>query len=146
MKPVRKGLEKKPKEKSTKLFDFLNDITLGKENILNSENKHGYSRYMIARFLSMNSDYLPLVDRYINRFQGSLDNEMFHKLCLALIPQRKVFLSYVKGTPLKNEVKEDLKYICQYFEVSEDEAFDYYQIAGDELVDKIKSLYGVIEE
>lgn len=144
MTPKRKGLPKKQK-KSTELFDFLRDITEDKKNILNSENNHGYTKYMITRFLSMNPNYLPLVDQVLNRYQGVLDNEMFHKLCLGLIPRQRVRLNYIKGKPLKNECEEQIKYIKDYFKVSENEAYDYYLLAGDEFVTNIKKLYGVIE-
>jgi hypothetical protein len=141
----RKGLPKKAKKKSSLLFDFLNDITWDKKNILNSENKHGYSRFMITKFLSMHSPYLPIVDVYLNRFQASMGDEEFHKLCLAIFPKKKVYLKYVGGKPTKDECKTQLKYIIDYFEVSEDEAFEYYEIAGDELITNIKMMYGIME-
>ena len=145
MPPKRKGLPKKTKKKSNILFEFLEDITLTKANILNDENKHAYSKYMITRFLSMNKNFLPLVDLILNRHQAIATDEEFHKLCIALIPKQKLFLRYIKGTPLKNECKEQVKHIVNYFQVSEDEAFEYYQIAGEELVTNIKRLYGIVE-
>lgn len=144
-KPKRKGLPKKEKKTSNLLFDFLDDITYKKQNILNDSNKHAYSRFMIARFLSMNEGFLPLVDVILNRHQAITTDEEFHKLCIGIFPKQKIFLKYNKGTALKKECKEQIKYIRDYFKVSEDEAFDYYQIAGDEFVNDIKRLYGVIE-
>jgi hypothetical protein len=145
MPPKRKGLPKKAKKKSSALFDFLNDITWDKKNILNSDNKHAYSKFMITKFLSMHEPYLPIVDIYINKYQGSLGDEEFHKLCIALIPKKKVFLKYINGTPSINECKDKVKRIKDYFEISEREAHEYYQIAGDELVENIQEMYGLNE-
>jgi hypothetical protein len=145
--PVKKrqGLPKKAKTQSVKLFDFLNDIMLEKKNILNSDNNYCYSKYMITRFLSMIPEYLPIVEQYLNRYQGSLDNYAFHKLCIAVIPNRKVYINYSKTVPLKNVIKDDLKYIVDYFEISENQAYEYYELGGDDLVVNIKKLHGVVE-
>lgn len=141
----RKGLPKKAKKKDNLLFDFLNDITWGKTGILNSENKHAYSKFMITKFLSMHTPYLPIADVYLNRYQGSLGDEEFHNFCLAVIPKKKIYMKWVGGKPSKNECKERLQYIVDYFEVSEDEAFEYYEIGGDDLIENIKKMYGVME-
>jgi len=141
----KKGLPKKKKEAKVGLFDFLNDITFEKTNILNRENEHAYSQFMICRFLSMNDNYLPIAARILNQYQGSLTNQQFHQLCIALIPKRKVFLKYNIGTPLKKECKAQVKWISDYFKVSENDAYDYYTIGGEELVTNIKRLHGIVE-
>ncbi len=143
MPPKRQGLPKKAKNKSTALFDFLNDITFDKQNILNRENKSQYSRFMITKFLSMNANYLPIVDAILNKYQGVLDDEQFHKLCIGLIPKKKIFLKYNKGKPRREECKESISYISNYFEVSDDTAFEYFELGGEKLVNDIKKLYGV---
>jgi len=138
-------LPKKAKKKSNLLFDFLNDITWDKKNILNSENKHAYSKFMVTKFLSMHTPYLPIVDVYLNKLQGSLQEEEFHKFCLAIFPKKKIYMKWVGGKPTKNECKEQLAYIVDYFEVSEDEAYEYYEIGGTDLIDNIKKMYGIVE-
>ena len=141
-KPKRKGLPKKKKNSSTSLFDFLKDITYEKKNILNNDNKSGYSKFMIVKFLSMRPEYIPLVDSYLNRYAITLGDEEFHKLCIALIPKKNVYLEYIGGKESRGECRDKLKYIIDFFEVSEDQAYEYYLIAGDELVEDIKNLYG----
>jgi len=141
----RKGLPKKAKKTTNILFEFLDDITEHKKGILTKDNEHGYSKFMICRFLSMHEPYLPLVDVYLNKHQSVLDNFQFHKLCIALIPKKKIYMTYIKGVPPKTHCKEALKYISDYFEVSEDNAYDYYSLCGEDLVKNIKRLYGIIE-
>jgi hypothetical protein len=145
-KPLKKGLPKKKKYKSNQgvnLFSFLNDITFDKKNILTKDNQGVYSQFMMIKWLSMYEPYLPLAD-YLNQFQGYIDDFMFHKMCIALVPKAKVRLNYIKGTPDINVCKDKLKYITDYFSVSEKEAFDYYKLAGDDLVENIKKMYGII--
>jgi hypothetical protein len=143
--PKRKGVPKKEKDTKNKvgLFDFLDDITYTKKNILNSENYHLYSRYMICKFLSMNENYLGVVDHVLNKYQGCLDNYQFHKLCIGLIPQKKIYFQYNIAKPDKNNAKEQVKYISEYFKVSDDQAYEYYEIGGEQLVNNIKTMYGI---
>ena len=132
-------------QSKTSLFDFLKDIMVEKKNILTNDNQHVYSKYMICRFLSMSEEFLPIVDGILNRQQEKLSNQEFHKLCIAMIPQKDIFLRYVKSSPKMKEVEQDLEYIIKYFNVSKNEAYDYYQLSGEELVKNIKKLYGIIE-
>lgn len=142
----RKGLPKKKKESSSSLlFSFLDDIMVNKTNILTDENKHAYSKYMITQFLSMHEAYIPIVDLYLNKYQDSLPEAEFHKLCIALIPKKKVYLKYIGGKKAMGQCKNEVKVISEYFGVNENRAFEYYEIAGDELVENIQRLYGIIE-
>lgn len=140
------GLPKSQKSKAPLLFDFLKDITVTKQNILNYDNQSAYSKYMICRFLSMHSEYLPIVDLILNKQQAHLSNQEFHKLCLAIIPKNNVYFNYVKGSSKIKENKESLEYIANYFKISMNDAMDYYEIAGERLVNNIKKLYGIVEE
>ena len=139
-----------PKKKKThkavqgvNLFSFLNNITYDKKNILNKDNVHLYSRFMMVKWLSMYDPYLPLAD-YLNQYQAYLDDFQFHKLCISIIPKQKVRLNYVKGVLDMKSCQDKLKYIIDYFSVSPKEAYDYYKLAGDDLVDNIRRMYGII--
>ena len=144
--PLRKGLPKKKKNKSAggvNLFSFLNDITYDKKDIVDKENVHLYSQFMILKWLSMYESYLPLID-HLNKYQGYLDNYQFHKLCIALVPKERIRMNYVKGVDDMKSCMDKLKYIQDYFQVSPKEAYDYYRLAGEELVINIKRMYGIV--
>lgn len=144
--PLRKGLPKKKKNKSAggvNLFSFLSDITYDKKDILNKDNVHLYSQFMVLKWLSMYDPYLPLID-HLNRFQGVLDDYQFHKLCISLVPRNRIRMNWVKGVADMKSAKDQIKYIQDYFQVSPKEAYDYYKIAGDDLVVNIKKMYGIV--
>jgi len=92
----------------------------------------------------MKQEYLPIAD-LLNKYQTVLDNFQFHRLCIEMIPQRKIYEKYIKGTPIYSEVEKQVRVIADYFNVAMKDAYDYYRIAGDELVSDINSLYGIIE-
>jgi hypothetical protein len=141
-KTMRKGLPKKQKkEKSLSPFDFFKDITWDKKNILTLDNEHCYSKYMIVRILSMHKPYLPLAD-LLNKYQIVFNNFQFHEFCIKTVPKKKVFEKYIKGIPAFKVVEDKCKIIANYFRVSITDAYDYYKLIGDELVENIELLYG----
>lgn len=146
VKKTRVGLPKKKKatnKSSGWLFKFLDDITYSKTNILNSENDKDYSKYMITKFISVKPSYLPICD-ILNEYQQHWDNYQFHSFCLEVIPKKKVFFKYgdIKGALLMNQCMSQVETIAEYFVIPKHEAFEYYRICGDSLVNDIKNLYG----
>jgi hypothetical protein len=96
--------------------------------------------------LSLHELYIPLVDIYLNKYQGCLDDKEFHKFCIAMIPKKKVNLKNdILLKPDRKNCKEQLKYIMDYFEVNENRAYEFYDMIGEELVDDIKRAHGIIE-
>lgn len=128
------------------VFDFLNDITRDKKFILNEDNVHKYSKYLITRFLSTRTEYHMVVD-ILNKFQGTLDEFEFHRLAMCLINTRKAF-TMNKGAQITyttdiNQVKEQVETIGEYFMISPREAHEYYKIGGEDLVRDIRILNGI---
>ena len=140
-----------PKKKKTSigpnmLFQFLDDISYTKTNILNASNVNQYSKYMITKFLSVKSSYLPICD-ILNQHGQIWDEYQFHKFCIEVIPKKKVYFKYgdIKGKLLLNECKDKVEVISKHFQVSLNEGFDYYKLCGDSLVDDINILYGIVK-
>jgi hypothetical protein len=145
-KPIRKSLPKKKKATSGMLFKFLDDITYTKTNILTNSNVSEYTKYMIIKFLSVKSSYLPICD-ILNQHGERWDSFQFHKFCIEVIPKKKVFFKYgdIKGTLLLSKHKDKVEIISNHFGVTYDEAFEYYKICGDDLVKDIQELYGIVK-
>lgn len=140
----RKGVEKKEKTNTgPSLFDFLNDIMWGKQNILTPQNSKKYSKFMIARFLATREEYLPIA-QILNQFQDTWSNELFHAFCLEVVPKKKIFLDYkaINAKPPRKQVADKVKIVAKYFEISDRDAYDWYSKCGEELVEDIESLYG----
>lgn len=147
IKPTRKGVSKKKTttSKPNFLFKFLDDITFGKQNILSSSNEYQYDKYIITKFLSVKTSYLPICD-ILNEHGQRWTNYQFHDFCIEVIPKKKVFFKYgdIKGTLLIGKYKKQVSLISDFFKVSPQEAFDYYKICGDSLVDDINESRGIM--
>lgn len=118
--------------KGKELFDFLSGITENQsteffDSLTESERKkYKTSRYMIHRFLSMNSNYLPVVNE-LQKYSGIPDR--CHYLFLTnMLPRGKQYNKYIKGA--HSSVYEDwlINLVSKHYHVSYAEAVDYLRI------------------
>jgi hypothetical protein len=144
---------KKKKEETLKLdgaevglFDFLKDITSGKKGILNDNNEHKFDPYMTCRFLSMDLDLLELVNGYLNRYQGTVDKQMFYKMCLEIIPKRQRYLKYTKVDENMKIQEENIKLLCELYEVSKRQAYQYLKLMSADDIKDLRRRFGIVDE
>ncbi len=114
------------------LFDFIAGITENQtteffDSLTESERKkYKASRYMIHRFLSMNSNYLPVVDE-LQKYTGIPDR--CHYLFLTnILPRGRQFNKYIKGDKEGKYEKWLVDLVAKHFQVSTMEAIQYIEI------------------
>ena len=114
------------------LFDFIAGITENQtteffDSLTESERKkYKASRYMIHRFLSMNSNYLPVVDE-LQKYTGIPDR--CHYLFLTnILPRGRQFNKYIKGNKEGKYEKWLVDLVAKHFHVSTVEAIQYIEI------------------
>jgi hypothetical protein len=95
---------------------------------------------MVHRFLSMNFKYLDIVN-YVQKINPQNKKEIY-TIYKQLIPKRKIWNKYIKNQN-KQDYKELVKFVSKYFEVGNNEAFDYIPILGKEGVDDILNKMGI---
>ena len=92
----RNGKKSLVKRKS--LFDHINQITSVQNpnywDEISDEDKKSWSNYMVNRFLSMNSDWMELVNE-LQKY--NLQPKELYKLYTNILPKGKRWLKYVKG-------------------------------------------------
>ena len=113
------------------LFDWLKQITYNKGDwdSFSDNDKKSWNNYMVHRFLSMNPDYIEVVN-IVQKYQYLTDKQVYN-IYKNLIPKRNVFLKYIKGKKDKTSA-EDIKYLADYFECSTREVKEYIGIVPKE--------------
>lgn len=109
------------------LFGWLKEITYNKRkwNTFTDEDKKTWNMFLIHKYLSMNENYVELVN--IVQKYNNLTNEQVYMIYSNLIPKSNVFLKFIKGK--KDKLPEDeIIYLSQYFECSIQEVKDYIEI------------------
>jgi len=121
-----------PKSENKNLFDYLRAVTTDQKtnywSELSETERKSFSVYMINRYLSMNDEWVELVDDLQPYTIGNqLDPELVYKMYIGIIPPTKIFLKYIKSTSDKYE-KELLQIFMEYYHISQSEATDYVEI------------------
>lgn len=134
------------------LFDHLKSITQKPydpeywDNLSESDKKT-FQPYMIHRFLSMNSDWVEIVN-YVQDITYGLNSREIYKVYASIIPKSNRFLKYIKSSSEPKIPVEIITTFQKYFEISKKESVDYVNtlLAYDNGIDRIfdiVKLYGV---
>ena len=110
------------------IFDHLKNITITKDPYLGEE---GWNNWMINRFLSMNQDYIEVVN-IVQKNTWQMKGEYLYNLYRDIIPKQYVFLKYIKSNTKQDYNVEEIEAVQQYFEVSNKEAKEYINMLPKE--------------
>jgi len=121
------------------IFDWLQEVTYNKTSwdSFSNEQKKSFEPYMINRLLSMNKDYLELIN-YIQMIPIA-DKEKYYKIYCGLVPKKKIWNKYIKSSS-SSKNKELINYMTLYFECSNKEVSEYLDLLSKEQIKDI--LYG----
>jgi len=125
------------------IFDWLEQISYKKEGwgLFSEEDKGKYNNYLINRFISMNPNFLEVVNlaqQYISP-QDSEKSYLFYK---SVLGKKKRYFKYIKS---KSKVyHEDVfKYLGKYFGCSLETAKDYTKLLKKKDIENILKVMNV---
>jgi len=112
--------------KAKSLFDHLSGITDKKVSweSLSDIDKKSFSPYMVNRFLSMNMNFIELVNEFQKYTIGELSNREVYKLYLELLPKQKQFNKYIKASKAEKYQTELVELLSKHFLISEKESLE----------------------
>ena len=124
------------------LFDWLKEINYKKSSIDSFTDKDWdeFNAYMVHRFLSMNSDYLELV----NEVQSlpPTDKKQIYSIYREYIPKNNKWNKYIKSSK-KSPNKELVNYLVNYFQLSTREIKEYINILDNQNIFHILTQLGI---
>ncbi len=133
------------------LFDHINNIKTSKVkwDSFDYESQKSYEPYMINRFLSMNVNYLEIIND-LQIITLPLNKEESYNLYREIIPKQATRESYIKNTKIKNYNESLVELFMDYFECSAREANEYLdtleKTKQTEEIRNIVSMYGKTEK
>lgn len=135
-------------DKKMTIFDHLSNITDKKTpwESLSAEDKKAFVPYLINRWLSMNPDFIEIVNEFQHLTIGVLSPAETYKLYLNVLPKKKVYSKYVKSKKASKYNSDLLELLSKHFMVSELEIQDYLDILTKEQVTNIIKKYGKNEK
>ena len=125
-------------------FDHIKNLHTKKHtwDDFNDEEKKSFNVFIINKALSMNPNYLGIVNM-VQNFTGLnqiLSQKEVFNLYYSLLPNKFRFYKWIKGEKTKKE-KEKAEYLAMHFEVSIREAYDYLKILDRKTINKIIKNY-----
>ena len=135
-------------KKPATIFDHLANITWKKTpwDKLDEASQKTFSPYLINRWLSMNMDYIEIVDMFQQYTIGPLSKKHVYQLYLDFLPKQKTFNKYIKGKKQDKYNKELVKLIADHFQTARAEAEEYIGLLEKDQISSILKKYGKNEK
>ena len=130
--------------KPATLFDHLANITWKKKpwSELSETDQKSFSPYLINRWLSMNINYIELVDMFQQYTIGPLNKKHVYQLYFDFLPKQKSFNKYIKGKKQDKYNKELVKLIDNHYQVAKIEAEEYISLLEQTEISSLLKKYG----
>ena len=127
-----------------KPFDHIKNLHTKKRRWedFNDEEKKSFNVFIINKALSMNPNYLGIVNM-VQNFTGLnqiLSQKEVFNLYYSLLPNKFRFYKWIKGEKTKKD-KDKAEYLAMHFKVSTREAYDYLKILDKKTINKIIKNY-----
>jgi len=125
-------------------FDHIKNLHTKKRRWedFNDEEKKSFNIFIINKGLSMNPNYLGIVNM-VQNFTGLNQiispKEVFN-IYFNLLPNNFRFYKWIKGEKTKKD-KEKAEYLAMHFKVSTREAYDYLQLLDRKTINSIIKNY-----
>jgi len=130
------------------IFDWISQILVKKThwNEFTEDEQKKFSPFIINRWLSMDKDFLEIVNYFQKYSIGTLEPREVYKWYCDMLPRGKRFNKYIKGKKDKKYNTELIDIMVTHFECSKSQVKDYLDlIAKDELIEILEK-YGMNEK
>ena len=130
------------------IIDWMNQLLVHKKhwNDFTEDEQKKFSPFIINRWLSMDKEFLEIVNFFQKYSIGLLEPREVYKWYCDMLPRGKRFNKYIKGKKDRKYNAELIDIIVMHFECSKLQAQDYLGlIHKDELVEILQK-YGMNEK
>ena len=125
------------------LFSWIDELFVKKRawDSFSAEDQKKFSPFMVNRYLSMNNDFLPIINHFQKLTIEVMPIGVVYKFYCSLLPKKKTYLRYLSGKKTKTNEKV-VPFIQKYFEVSKLQASEYYNLMTTDELKLLLKQYG----
>ena len=130
------------------IFNWINEILVSKKhwNEFTEDEQKKFSPFIINRWLSMDKEFLEIVNYFQKYSIGTLEPREVYKWYCDMLPKGKRFNKYIKGKKDKKYNTELIDMMTKHFECSKSQVKDYLDlIVKGELIEILEK-YGMNEK
>ena len=129
------------------IIDWMNQLLVHKKhwNDFTEDEQKKFSPFIINRWLSMDKDFIEIVNIFQKYAIGTLEPREIYKWYCSVLPSGKRFNKYIKGKRDKKYDKELVELLTKYFECSKLQIKEYLELIDKEELKNILKIYGIDE-
>ena len=126
------------------IIDWINNILVHKKhwNDFTEDEQKKFSPFIINRWLSMDKDFIEIVNHFQKYAIGTLEPREVYKWYCDILPRGKRFNKYIKGKLEKKFDKELVDIMSKYFECSKLQTKQNLELISKEELKSILEMYG----
>ena len=127
------------------IIDWINQLLVNKKHWdeFTEDEQKKFSPFIINRWLSMDKDFLEIVNFFQKYSIGTLEPREVYKWYCDVLPKGKRFNKYIKGKRDKKYDKELVDIIVEHFECSKLQIQEYLELIDTEELKSILEMYGL---
>ena len=139
-----KPTTKKNLNKKMTIFEWIDQILIHKKpwDSFNETDQKTFSPFIIHRWLSMDEEFIEVVNYFQKYAVGTLEPREVYKWYSDFLPKGKRFNKYIKGKKDKKYDTELINVLVTYLECSKLEAKENLSFISKEEVNQILEKYG----
>ena len=139
-----KQTTKKNLNKKMTIFEWINQILTHKKSwdSFNETDQKTFSPFIINRWLSMDEEFIEVVNYFQKYAIGTLEPREVYKWYSDFLPKGKRFNKYIKGKKDKKYDPELIDIMCKYFQCSKKQVNEYLELICKEELKEILGIYG----
>ena len=128
--------------KAKAIFDHLSGLTDKKvswEHLTDTDRK-SFTVYIVNRWLSMNMDFIEIVNEFQKYTIGQISPAETYKLYFDVLPKQKQFNKYIKGKKADKYNSELVELLSKHFLISEKQATEYLDMSQELSLNTLKEI------
>ena len=130
------------------IFNWIIEILVSKKhwNEFTEDEQKKFSPFIINRWLSMDKDFIEIVNYFQKYSIGTLEPREVYKWYCDMLTRGKRFNKYIKGKKDKKYNTELIDIMVQHFECSKSQVKDYLDLIHKDELMEILEKYGMNEK
>ena len=127
------------------IIDWMNQLLVHKKHLddFTEDEQKKFSPFIINRWLSMDKEFLEIVNYFQKYAIGTLEPREVYKWYCNILPKGKRFNKYIKGKRDKKYDKELVEIITSHFECSKLQTQEYLGLISKEELKEVLEMYGI---
>ena len=127
------------------IFEWINQILVHKKpwDSFNKSDQKTFSPFIINRWLSMDEEFIEVVNYFQKYSIGLLESREVYKWYCDVLPKGKRYNKYIKNKKLKKYDDWLIQLLCRYFECGKTQIIEYLELIDNKELKQILEMYGI---